>query len=166
MEHLQQFKNTTDFTIGQQVYYTGDRANLPSWGKIVDIMPGQPGGTPLIYCIQFEDSKANIPHFLFTPGIGQQFKTIEQVKIEREIANNKLHNFLRSCNNKAVALLIGIVALFSSCSKEYSQECGIVTYAGPDSIRVNQKVFKIKNAYIIPPGIIKFHYHVGDKFCY
>ncbi|MEO5681443.1 MAG: hypothetical protein ABIQ88_02315 [Chitinophagaceae bacterium] len=99
MEHLQPFKNTFAFQPGQEIFYTGDQANAPYWAKIIEVIKPTKY-SPHSYRLRKAEppcATVTVPHFCFGIGIGQRFKTIEQVRIERNIANQKLHNFLRSC---------------------------------------------------------------------
>jgi hypothetical protein len=99
MQHLEKFKDTLQFQVGEKIFYIGDKQDGPYWSKIIEVKKGTTH-SPQSYRLRQTEAPyktITVPHYCFSVNIGQMFKCINQVKIEREIANNKLHNFLRSC---------------------------------------------------------------------
>lgn len=100
MKHLEPFKDTLNLQVGQEVYYTDTLNHHASyWAKIIEVHKPV-AGVPHCYLLRKKDAPGvtvTVPHYCFSPGFGQLYKTIEQVRVERQLANDKLHNFLRSC---------------------------------------------------------------------
>jgi len=86
---------TQTLKIGQRFFYTGDMANLSSWGTITGIKECSMFG--ITYDVEYdeerfeEDTKKGTAQPLsFNKGIGQRFKTEEQYRAEINEAREKL----------------------------------------------------------------------------
>ena len=91
--------------IGERFYFTGDNANAPTFGEIIEILPAT-NYAPLHYKVRYErerfegDKKESVIYaMLFNKGIGQRFKTIDQYQSEREQAFKQLESFISSRQN-------------------------------------------------------------------
>lgn len=81
--------------VGHRIYYTGDMANNPSFGKISAVYGNEFGK---FYDIEYENERfegdtkisKRVPHIAFNKSIGQRFKTIEQYKEERQLQMDRL----------------------------------------------------------------------------
>lgn len=75
--------NTTRLSVGQRFEYTGDMANSPDAGEIIEVIePTQYSG--LRYKCKMDSGKEKIVEALsFQKSIGQRFKTVEQMQEER-----------------------------------------------------------------------------------
>jgi hypothetical protein len=58
--------------VGDQVYYTGDRANADAFGEVTEVIPGT-ATAPITYVVIFENGYTmHVQEFLFT-GPGRRF---------------------------------------------------------------------------------------------
>lgn len=81
-------------SIGQKFEYTGDMANLPDAGEIIEVLEPTKY-TQLRYRCQMESGKEKIVEALsFEKSIGQRFKTAEQVEQEMELRKQQLAKYL------------------------------------------------------------------------
>ena len=85
----------TELKEGQRFYYTGDMANLSSWGTIISVKKDE-------FCTSYEleydderfdgdDKTGNTFASSFNKGIGQRFKTEEQYNQEMKERQEKFN---------------------------------------------------------------------------
>lgn len=105
-EILKPQQSTENLKEGQRFYYTGDAANLPSFGKIIEVVPAN-NYSPLSYKVEYDNPRfegdkqtSTIFHLSFSKGSGQRFKTIEQYNEEREQQLNRLYSQFPHLKNK------------------------------------------------------------------
>lgn len=80
MQWTKQFETLKE---GTEVYYTGDMANAPAWGEIVEVKSDK--FNPIVYMIKLDGIERLLRIFpaQFT-GPGRRFMLAEEKKAERE----------------------------------------------------------------------------------
>lgn len=86
--------------IGTRIYYTGDMANIGSFGTIIDKVEDALYGA--YYTIEYDDERfegdtriSKVPASNFSAGPGCRFKTVEQYNKERNEMYAKYYGIKR-----------------------------------------------------------------------
>jgi hypothetical protein len=100
-----------------QVYYLGDLAKsvgdkpnpTAGWGTITDIIGATAfSSVKVVVDMGFNYPAADrikiLPYYCFKHGPLQQFKTVEQMEVERQEKNNSLNEFYKGINRIPIAL--------------------------------------------------------------